>query len=219
MNPSGLAVRVWNDTPISRRISDGYVNATAMCQANRKRWTLYQANARTQDYIAALAAVVGIPTTDLATSIQGGRPELQGTWIHPRLAVDLARWISPQFVVWMDGWFLESIQQPAPQSERLPHFSFLAVLEAVDVCNEMGAACPIATVQDMLASVTARSGVAALKCYGLLHQHKGNLFLTDKGASLIERLSGDCNVDASTGAASLPQVCRQSAFPRRPRRP
>jgi hypothetical protein len=208
MNTSGLAVRVWNDTPISRRISDGYVNATAMCQANRKRWTLYQANARTQDYIAALAAVVGIPTTDLATSIQGGRPELQGTWIHPRLAVDLARWISPQFAVWMDGWFLESIQQPAPQSERLPHFSFLAALEAVDVCNEMGAACPIATVQDMLASVTARSGVAALKCYGLLRQHKGNLFLTDKGVSLIERLRGDCNVDASTGAASLPQVCR-----------
>jgi hypothetical protein len=60
----------------------------------------------------------------------------------------------------------------------------------------------------MLASVTARSGVAALKCYGLLRQHKGNLFLTDKGVSLIERLSGDCNVDASTGAASLPQVCR-----------
>jgi hypothetical protein len=122
--------------------------------------------------------------------------------------VDLARWISPQFAVWMDGWFLESIQQPAPQSERLPHFSFLAVLEAVDVCNEMGAACPIATVQDMLASVTARSGVAALKCYGLLRQHKGNLFLTDKGVSLIERLSRACNVDASTGAASLPQVCR-----------
>jgi hypothetical protein len=208
MNPSGLAVRVWNDTPISRRISDGYVNATAMCQANRKRWNHYQSNERTYGYIHALAADTGIPATDLVVTSKGGRPELQGTWIHPRLAVDLARWISPQFAVWMDGWFLESIQQPAPQSERLPHFSFLAVLEAVDVCNEMGAACPIATVQDMLASVTARSGVAALKCYGLLRQHKGNLFLTDKGASLIERLGGACNVDASTGAASLPQVCR-----------
>jgi hypothetical protein len=208
MNPSGLAVRVWNDTPISRRISDGYVNATAMCQANRKRLNDYTRIERTDAYIAALAAVTGFPATELVASIQGGRPELQGTWIHPRLAVDLARWISPQFAVWMDGWFLESIQQPAPQAERLPHFSFLAVLEAVDVCNEMGAACPIATVQDMLASVTARSGVAALKCYGLLRQHKGNLFLTDKGVSLIERLSGACNVDASTGAAGLPQVCR-----------
>jgi hypothetical protein len=208
MNPSGLAVRVWNDTPISRRISDGYVNATAMCQANRKRLNDYTRIERTDAYIAALAAVTGFPATELVASIQGGRPELQGTWIHPRLAVDLARWISPQFAVWMDGWFLESIQQPAPQSERLPHFSFLAVLEAVDVCNEMGAACPIATVQDMLASVTARSGVAALKCYGLLRQHKGNLFLTDKGASLIEHLGRACNVDASTGAASLPQVCR-----------
>jgi len=30
------------------------------------------------------------------------------------VAVDLARWISAPFAVWMDGWFLESIQQPQP---------------------------------------------------------------------------------------------------------
>jgi len=54
--------------------------------------------------------------------IQGGRPELQGTWIHPRLAVDLARWICPSFAVWMDGWFLESLgmTQPAPPAPQPP---------------------------------------------------------------------------------------------------
>ena len=40
---------------------------------------------------------------------QGGAAHLQGTWVHPRLAVDLARWISPAFAVWMDGWFLETL--------------------------------------------------------------------------------------------------------------
>ena len=41
MESQSLVVRSWNDTPISRRTSDGYINATAMCKANAKRWTDY----------------------------------------------------------------------------------------------------------------------------------------------------------------------------------
>jgi hypothetical protein len=50
----------------------------------------------------------------LVTSIGTGPNHLRGTWIHPRLAVDLARWISPAFAVWMDGWFLEQFQPASP---------------------------------------------------------------------------------------------------------
>lgn len=111
LTPKGMEFRTWNGVDILRRPSDGYVNATAMCKANGKRWPDYIRLDRTQAYIAALAAVVQIPTTGpdgLIQTIQGGLPHLQGTWIHPQLAVDLARWISPAFAVWMDGWFLES---------------------------------------------------------------------------------------------------------------
>lgn len=117
--PAGTEQRVWQGTAIQRRQADGYVNATQMAKANGKHLPHYLANGRTREYIAALAPVVGIPTTDLIDTIQGGTPSLQGTWIHPRLAVDLARWISPAFAVWMDGWFLESVSrpiQPARQS-------------------------------------------------------------------------------------------------------
>jgi hypothetical protein len=106
-----LDVRAWEGTAIQRRRSDGYVNATAMAKAGGKHLPHYMANASTKAYIAALAPVVGIPTTGIVDTIQGGTPELQGTWIHPRLAVDLARWISPAFAVWMDGWFLEVAAQ------------------------------------------------------------------------------------------------------------
>lgn len=109
--PVGLDVRVWNGVEIQRRPSDGYVNATAMCKANGKRWNHYASNDRTQAYIAARAAVAGIPATGndgLVQTIQGGPPHLQGTWVHPGIAVDLARWISPAFAVWMDDWFLEA---------------------------------------------------------------------------------------------------------------
>jgi hypothetical protein len=122
----GLTARAWNGISISRRITDGYVSATAMCQAGGKKWSHYSANARTQAYIAALAGVAGNPATGnppLIQVIQGGPPHLQGTWIHPRLAIDLARWISPEFAVWMDGWFLEELlghRQPAPATPATP---------------------------------------------------------------------------------------------------
>jgi hypothetical protein len=115
----GHDCRTWQGTAIQRRQSDGYVNATAMCQANGRLFADYARLARTQEYLTALAAAVtpvaGNPITgsSLIRTIQGGTPSLQGTWIHPRLAVDLARWISPAFAVWMDGWFLESLQRPA----------------------------------------------------------------------------------------------------------
>jgi hypothetical protein len=119
----GIEAREWNGCAIQRRQADGFVNATAMCRAGGKRWNHYASNERTREYICALAASVGAQTPCAAVVagfpasgihglihvIKGGSPELQGTWIHPRLAVDLARWISPSFAVWMDGWFLEAM--------------------------------------------------------------------------------------------------------------
>ena len=115
MNASaGLVVRTWNDAPITRRDSDGFADATAMCQANGKHLPHYISNQRTTDYVAALSDSLGIPADQLVISTTTGPNHLRGTWIHPRIAVDLARWISPKFAVWMDGWFLEQVQQQQP---------------------------------------------------------------------------------------------------------
>lgn len=116
-----LDSRTWNGVEIQRRPSDGFVHATAMCKAYGKRWENYHRNDRTQQYIAALersmaethcaAAVTRNRATGkppLVQIIQGGPPHLQCTWVHPRIAVDLARWLHPEFAVMMDGWFLES---------------------------------------------------------------------------------------------------------------
>jgi hypothetical protein len=133
MNSTGIVVRTWNDAPISRRDSDGYADATAMCQANGKHLPHYISNQRTNDYITALADATGLQPAQLVISTTTGPNHLRGTWIHPRLAVDLARWISPQFAVWMDGWFLDaagtgSSNSPRPLRRRkrqpvLPHIS------------------------------------------------------------------------------------------------
>jgi hypothetical protein len=115
---SQIEAREWNGHPIQRRQMDGYVNATAMCKAGGRRWNHYQTNERTTEYLQALSGSAGIPADLLVTSIGTGPNHLRGTWIHPRLAVDLARWISPAFAVWMDGWFLEQFQ-PAPPAPPL----------------------------------------------------------------------------------------------------
>jgi hypothetical protein len=115
---SQIEAREWNGHPIQRRQIDGYVNATAMCKAGGRRWNHYVTNDRTTEYLQALSGSAGIPADLLVTSIGTGPNHLRGTWIHPRLAVDLARWISPSFAVWMDGWFLEQFQ-PAPPASPL----------------------------------------------------------------------------------------------------
>jgi hypothetical protein len=118
MASSALAVRSWNGTEIARRQSDGFVNATAMCKANGKRWKDYRDSDRCQLYLDALESVAGISGHALVESRSGGAGG-GGTWVHPQVAVDLARWISAPFAVWMDGWFLESIATPQPTQLRL----------------------------------------------------------------------------------------------------
>lgn len=133
MNASGLVVRTWNDAPISRRDSDGFADATAMCQANGKLWNDYQRLDRSAAYIQALSDSLGIPANQLILSTTTGPNHLRGTWIHPRLAVDLARWLSPAFAVWMDGWFLESIQQSSHHNQSSLPFNPEDLTEGVKI--------------------------------------------------------------------------------------
>jgi hypothetical protein len=131
MNHPALVSRSWNGTPISRRTTDGYVNATAMCKANNKQWSKYRESDRCQTYVDALAETSEIRMFDLIESRQG---QGGGTWVHPQVAVDLARWISAPFAVWMDGWFLESIQQaqPTPVETTPPRLREAEVIALVE---------------------------------------------------------------------------------------
>lgn len=106
---SFLDTRSYDGTPISRRTTDGYVNATAMCKANGKRWGDYRESDRANKYLEALSELTGIPVVSLYQATEGRNG---GTYVHPQVAVDLARWISAPFAVWMDGWFLDATTAP-----------------------------------------------------------------------------------------------------------
>lgn len=90
-----------------------------MAKASGKHLPHYFGTLRGRDYIQALQGSVGIPTDLLSQTVTTGPNAGRGTWVHPRLAVDLARWISPEFAVWMDGWILEGLQEKAKSAIQL----------------------------------------------------------------------------------------------------
>lgn len=92
---------------IYQRPKDGYINATAMCRAAGRRWNHYVSNATTTSFVNALAADTGIPASELIQSLSGGIPELQGTWVHPQVAIHLAQWVSPEFAVQVSKWVFD----------------------------------------------------------------------------------------------------------------
>ena len=92
---------------VFQRNVDGYINATAMCKAAGKLWGHYFENKATKEFLKELSSVIGIPITALVCTIQGGNPQQQGTWIHPKIAINLGQWLSPKFAVKVSEWVLD----------------------------------------------------------------------------------------------------------------
>lgn len=141
---AGLIQRSWNGTPIQRRTTDGYVNATSMCKANGKRWKDYRESDRCQLYLDALESVAGISVHALVESRSGGVGG-GGTWVHPQVAIDLARWISAPFAVFMDRWFIgefldaqsSQVRDTQPEEQSIPALSPQETLDVIERCIDL----------------------------------------------------------------------------------
>lgn len=77
--------------------ADGYFNATAMCRANGTRWQDYARLGSTTAFLAALSDVTQIHVKALVISRPGPLDRGGGTWVHPRVAIRRARWLSPKY--------------------------------------------------------------------------------------------------------------------------
>ena len=83
----------------------GFVNATLMCQSAGKLWGNYQKAKDSKAFLAALQASIPNGPDGLVQYEKGSNSERR-TWVHEQIAIDLARWISPRFGVWMSGLVL-----------------------------------------------------------------------------------------------------------------
>ena len=81
-------------------IPKGWVNATAMCKANGKTWSNYWKTQSAKSFASKVSTALlnGSPAT---ISIEGGNErDIQGTWVHIKVAIHLAMWISDDFALW-----------------------------------------------------------------------------------------------------------------------
>jgi hypothetical protein len=106
---------------VDQRAHDGYINATAMCQASGKQLGHYLETKTTQAFLTELSAVIGIPMTDLVQIVKGGHPKMQGTWVHPQVAIHLGQWASPKFAVLVSKWVFEWMSGGVKEPYKFPY--------------------------------------------------------------------------------------------------
>ena len=95
-----------NDIEIIARKSDGFINATQMCKAGGKQFKHWKENKHSEQFIKILSSSVGIPT-DKIIKYENGSNNERSTWCYPRVAINIAQWISAEFDVKVTGWIQE----------------------------------------------------------------------------------------------------------------
>lgn len=138
-------------TLIHQRQADGYINATAMCQAAGKRFNDYSRLGATAAFIAKLSSVTGIPATQLIQSVSGGLPTSQGTWVHPQVSIHLAQWASAEFAVHVSEWVVEWMSGKHPSDRVWKQFE-----DRVSLVNDnvpLGYFCVFREIADLYASM------------------------------------------------------------------
>lgn len=110
-----------NEIEINQRLMDGYINATALCQASGKQYSDYSRLKTTIEFVTELSSDTGIPITELVQIVRGGVPQFQGTWVHPQVAINLAQWASPKFAVLVSKWVFEWMSGSISSAKKLPY--------------------------------------------------------------------------------------------------
>jgi hypothetical protein len=82
--------------------TDAFINATAIAKQFNKLPKDYLKSERTKEYIESIRRIILIEQNQLVIVKGGSTENGGGTWLHPKLAIDFARWLSSDFAVWCD---------------------------------------------------------------------------------------------------------------------
>jgi hypothetical protein len=101
-----LIHREANGSVIDQRSHDGYVNASQLCQVAKKKWHQYVTFEPTGKFLRKLSDKSGIAVSDLNQQVTD-ETGLTSVWVHPKVAVHLAQWLSEDFAVQVSDWVFE----------------------------------------------------------------------------------------------------------------
>lgn len=181
---------------LTQRMGDGYVDATGLCRQRGKKLNHYLENKGTQELIEALASDTGIPASDLVQVRKGNqaggpRGNGQGTWLHPDLAIDFARWACPRFALQVARWVRElivtgKVELDPQASAQVAHEVELVRGELAQVQNRLDA------IPATLAEIVSRAVAEAL----VRVNESGPLTGVETVASRLEKLLPHWRADA-----------------------
>ena len=99
--------------PFALTGNDVMINATQMAKPFRKRIIDWKRLPSTQEYLNALLKVGFSHLDQLIVSEWGGSnlEGTRGTWMHRLVAIEFARWLSPEFSIWCNMKIDEIINQ------------------------------------------------------------------------------------------------------------
>lgn len=149
---------------------DGMVNATELCKAGGKKMNDYLRIKQTQDFLLELENATGISATLLIVKIQGGDSKSQGTWIHRKVAYNLAQWISPYFSVQVSK-----------------------ILDELFTKGEVKLQRPVRKLLD-LSAIDIEAEELEMKHDWSLYTNKCVLYIAYIGKSLVKVGYSDCNI-------------------------
>ena len=104
----------WQKDQVTFQLQKGtlLINATEMAKPFNKKPDDFLRTQQTQDYITALCQFANMRSEDVVKVEVGGTNP--GTWLHQKLALRFAQWLSPEFSLWVDSQ-IEKILMPKPK--------------------------------------------------------------------------------------------------------
>ncbi len=126
------------------RQSDGYYDATLMCRSAGKLVADYTRTKGAASFKKRLSDVMGITISSLVQQ-ERGKGKDQSTWVHRKIALHLAQWISDDFALWVTDLVEKFLtgQVTTEQSQA----AAAEVAAAVDVVNDVPPTVPPQLVQ------------------------------------------------------------------------
>lgn len=101
----------YNGNPITFQVGEAtMVNATEMAKPFGKRPVDWLRLLNTQEFIKKLAEVRKSHNGFVVTVKGGNDRTAQGTWLHEDVALEFARWLSPQFAIWCNDRIKEILK-------------------------------------------------------------------------------------------------------------
>jgi hypothetical protein len=119
-----------------------YINATEIAKHFNKKVNDWTRSKETQAYLEAFSRNGKIRFGELVVVRKGGNDKkAQGTWIHKKLIIAFARWLSPDFAVWCDGVIEEILQTGSYSISKKEEFEIelLAFNNSVEMLRVNGA--------------------------------------------------------------------------------